>query len=268
MRKQTIDLVKRGVAQCFVSVTLIVIVHSQAHADAWVAELGIVHWSYKEPSLAVTHEGWLPSFGISKKLNQAQEAVGQWDLSATLAIGQVDYSGTGTMKGQPMAHTQAMAAYLIPLENSNAQWAPTLAYDHVFNDGRGVTSTGQGGYRRVNQRLSAGLQWRQPMANGWHWRTEIQRLLRGRQTSELSDIGGEYQGLTAPVNVQRNGWALKLDACKDVPVGQICLQAQHTRVGASDRVLITTTQSRYEVHEPANNYMRLGVTFKRPLQLE
>lgn len=268
MRKQTIDLVKRGVAQCFVSVTLIVIVHSQAHADAWVAELGIVHWSYKEPSLAVTHEGWLPSFGISKKLNKAQEAFGQWDLSATLAIGQVDYSGTGTMKGQPMAHTQAMAAYLIPIENSNAQWAPTLAYDHVFNDGRGVTSTGQGGYRRVNQRLSAGLQWRQPMANGWHWRTEIQRLLRGRQTSELSDIGGEYQGLTAPVNVQRNGWALKLDACKDVPVGQICLQAQHTRVGASDRVLITTTQSRYEVHEPANNYMRLGVTFKRPLQLE
>ena len=268
MRKQTIDLVKRGVAQCFVSVTLNFVVHSQAHADAWVAELGIVHWSYKEPSLAVTHEGWLPSFGISKKLNQAQEAVGQWDLSATLAIGQVDYSGTGTMKGQPMAHTQAMAAYLIPIENSNAQWAPTLAYDHVFNDGRGVTSTGQGGYRRVNQRLSAGLQWRQPMANGWHWRTEIQRLLRGRRTSELSDIGGEYQGLTAPVNVQRNGWALKLDACKDVPVGQICLQAQHTRVGASDRVLITTTQSRYEVHEPANNYIRLGVTFKRPLQLE
>jgi hypothetical protein len=74
--------------------------------------------------------------------------------------------------------------------------------------------------------------------------------------------------LAAPVNVQRNGWALKLGACKDVQAGQICFQAQHTRVAASDRVLITTLQSRYEVHEPANHYMRLGVTFKRPLQLD
>lgn len=268
MSKREIGIFKRGVSRWLLCVALVSGVHSQVQADEWVAEVGMVHWSYKEPALAVTHEGLIPSVGVSKKFNKQEDASGQWELTAAIAMGRVDYSGTGTMRGQPLIDAQTMLAYLLPTTYSNAQWAPTLAYDHVFNDGRGVTSTGHGGYRRLNQRLSAGLQWRQFNPQGWQWQGDIQTLLRGWQVSELSDIGGEYRLLAAPVNKQRQGWALKLGSCKSLETGQICLQGQRNQVQASNKVIITTLQSRYEVYEPTNNYTRISVTFKRPLRFE
>lgn len=268
MCKRPIRFFKKTLSHGLLCVAVVGGAHSQAQADEWVAEVGMVHWSYKEPALAVTHEGLIPSLGISKKLNKQEDASGQWEWTSAIALGRVNYSGTGTMKGQPLIDVQTMLAYLLPTTYSNAQWAPTLAYEHVFNDGRGVTSTGHVGYRRLNHRLSAGVQWRQLHPQGWQWQADIQTLLYGWQVSELSDIGGEYHGLSAPVNRQRQGWALKLGSCKVLETGQLCLQAHRIQVQASDTVIINTLKSRYEVYEPTNNLTRISVTFKRPLKFD
>lgn len=267
-RPSTVGLLRWIGKQGHMCVAWVVAWHAQALAQPWTAEMGLVHWSYKEPQVAVIHEGWLPTLGISKTWDREQVSPGQWALSANLALGRVDYRGTGTMQGQPLMDAQTMLVYLLPAKQPNTFWGPTLAYDRVFNDARGVTSTGHGGYRRLNQRWSVGMQWRETTAGGWQWRGDAQALLRGWQVSELSDIGGEYQGVTAPVNVQRQGWALKLGICQPLTSGRLCIQAQHTRIQASDTVLVKTLQSRYEAFEPANKYTRIGLTFQQPLNFD
>ena len=234
----------------------------EVQADVYVFDYGLSHWTYREPEIAVRHEGWLPMLALQWQPAQANEASGRWRVSAALAGGVSEYTGSGTMGGQPVLSTRLSLAYDIPLTDTGWTWAPVLAFDRLDNDARGVTSTGARGYRRINQRWSAGLELMSQPGTEWQLKFGLNSMLRGWQRSVLGDIGQEFAALVPTVNVQRQGWGGLLGACRVWEDRRFCAQWQHWHIQRSDALRVQTLNVGYTVYEPANRSSLLSVTLQ------
>lgn len=145
-------------------------------------------------------------------------------------------------------------------------WAPYvgIGYRTLYNDARGVTSTGAQGYRRLNTMwyLPVGVEYRSALANDSVLKLgfESDIVLSSEQKSYLSDVNG--LGERDITNKQRGGYGLRghvgygLDAANEVGVF-----AQYWDMNDSKRTVGNTATW----IEPANTTTEVGVYYKRKL---
>lgn len=129
-----------------------------------------------------------------------------------------------------------------------------LGYRYLFNDLRGVTSTGARGYRRESNyaSLPIGATHKMNLANQAQLLTTVEYsyLIRGRQDSKLSDINGATQdlGLT-----QRSGYGLRLGTMVRFSTWAVGPSLSLWRIKESDRANAGLT------FEPRNTTYEFGV---------
>ena len=223
-----------------------------AHADTPTLGVGISKLTYREPSLDVTHDAWLPTVQAQWAPDNLQ--LGSWPIGfvGMWAQGQGHYSGTGTMEGQPIQLWQ------IQVQSVQTAWlegyllTPSLGYRQFDNDARGFTSTGEQGYRRTSEYWFAGLGIEQSLANGWRWNGQLRYLLAGRQTTNLGDVSGDVGKIGTVKNAQHRGYGLNLGVCHTMNALDVCPSVEYWRISESDTVSARVNGNNYLMSEPAN----------------
>lgn len=231
-------------AACFLSI---------AHADSPSIGLGVSKLTYREPSLGVTHDAWLPTLQGRWAPDGWQHA--QWPvvLEGQVAKGHGDYVGTGTMSHQPIH------LFEFQLKSPQSHWiegyqlSPGIGYRHFYNDARGYTSTGEQGYRRTTEYGYASVGAEEMARVGWRWVGQFRYLLLGRQTTQLGDISGSVGELGTVQNIQRRGYGLSLGMCKTVDTFDVCPGVDYWRIADSDTVSRRLNGATYLLTEPANS---------------
>jgi len=140
----------------------------------------------------------------------------QYFISSDLlfSYGSVDYSSpiSGTASGEPDWYIEArvLVGKDWPLKNSVFSPYTGLGYRYLFNDARGISSTGSTGYRRESNYiyLPVGVVHRTTLnkLSKLVSTLEYDHLLEGKQASRLSDTGF----LNDVSNTQSSGFGLKL----------------------------------------------------------
>ncbi len=140
-----------------------------------------------------------------------------WFLRGNLryATGKGDYSSklTGSMDNRPDWYYEAKMLIGKDFILSGYTLSPYvgLGYRYLFNDLRGLTTTGAAGYRRENTyyTLPIGVTHKMNLANKkqLHTTVEYSHLIRGQQDAKLSEAVSTYQDVSLR---QRNGYGLLL----------------------------------------------------------
>lgn len=117
---------------------------------------------------------------------------GRWSYGA------LEYQGSGAMTGVPDHLFEVRVLAGRDYAAGSVLWSPYVgaAYRYLYNDLRGVTSTGQIGYQRESNYfyLPLGVTLRMSVAEGWVFAPQIEYdvFVRGVQRSYLSDTGLGY----------------------------------------------------------------------------
>jgi hypothetical protein len=225
-------------------------------AESFTWGIGLSNYAYREPSLRVANDGWL---GIAQaKWAPEDLRIKNWPLtlSGQATFGYVDYTGSGSMANQPTS------IYQLHVESPHSQWvkgyniSPGMGYRYLYNDARGTTTVGSttySGYRRTSEYLFASLGAERPFGDNWRVNATGYYLLAGRQTSNLSDVGGDYATQGPLHNTQRHGFGWKAGLCKTYQGLDICSSFEYWQIGASDTYYFVANSRNYSVLEPANH---------------
>ncbi len=181
------------------------------------------------------------------------------------AAGVVDYNSenTGSASGEQDLYLElrGLLGRQWALDSSVLAAYTGLGYRYLFNDGRGITNTGYGGYRRESNYvyLPIGIIHRRLLDDQARLEStlEIDTLLFGVQNSHLSDVGGGYSDVT---NNQGSGYGLKLSVMYQKYLWAIGPFMHYWNIGQSEIV----PEIRYGVPtgwglvEPNNNTLEFG----------
>ncbi|MDD2929190.1 MAG: hypothetical protein PHY50_05130 [Sideroxydans sp.] len=170
-------------------------------------------YRYEEPGL-MSLQGIKSGFDLrTTKAYPARHTFLRGELR--YAGGTVDYNSnsTGSSSGEPDWYFEGRA--LIGndwlLKESTVSVYTGFGYRFLFNDGRGITSTGAAGYRRESTYfyLPVGVSFRTGLSSGHEMigSFEYDHLLSGNQFTKLSDTGLGYSDLS---NKQTDGYGMKL----------------------------------------------------------
>jgi hypothetical protein len=181
------------------------------------------------------------------------------------AFGTVDYNsnGTGSASGEPDWYIEARVLVGKDWLTNDAVFSPYtgLGYRYLFNDGRGITSTGAGGYRRESNYfyLPIGIIHRRALNDQARLVStlEYDHLLAGKQISSLSDTG---LGFNDVMNNQSSGYGLKLSIMYEQSKWAIGPYADYWNIGPSD--IAPLYQNGILVgggREPQNNTVEFGL---------
>lgn len=186
------------------------------------------------------------------------------------AVGTVDYSsnGTGSSVREPDWYLEGRA--LIGrdwfLRASTVSTYLGLGYRFLFNDGRGITSTGAAGYRRESTYiyLPVGLILRSGLEDGNELLStfEYDHLLSGNQFTKLSDTGMGYSDLNSK---QNDGYGIKLRISYSTPGWSAGPYLHYWNIADSvtNPIYQYGTISGYGL-EPLNNTVEIGLELRRP----
>ena len=146
-----------------------------------------------------------------------------WFLRGELrfATGRVDYRSaiSGDLDAKPQWYVEASGVLGRDVESGGHVLAPYVGIGlrHLFNDLRGVSSTGSLGYRRTSQYafLPIGLTHKMRLADEsqLHSTIEYAHLIRGQQKVALSDTSASRSDLSLR---QRDGRGLRLSVRKQL----------------------------------------------------
>ncbi len=181
------------------------------------------------------------------------------------AFGTVDYNsnGTGSASGEPDWYIEARGLVGKDWAINGAVLAAYtgVGYRYLFNDGRGITSTGFGGYRRESNYfyLPIGIIHRRALNDQARLEgtLEYDQLFFGKQISSLSDVGAGYSDVT---NTQNNGYGLRLSVMYQKSKWAIGPYANYWNIGQSD--IAPLYQNGILVgggREPQNNTVEFGL---------
>lgn len=181
------------------------------------------------------------------------------------AFGSVDYdsNGTGSASGEPDWYIEGRALFGKDWEINNAVLSPYtgLGYRYLFNDGRGITSTGHGGYRRESNYvyLPVGIIHHRALTGLARLESTLEYdfLLAGKQVSRLSDVPG-YSDVT---NNQSSGYGLRLSVTYQKDKWAIGPYAYYWNIGESDVVpeIYNGVPTGSGLVEPNNNTIEFGL---------
>jgi len=182
------------------------------HENHWELGPEIYYARYREPDVDVTFEG--PMYGLVGAFTHHQ--ANRWALKADgrVAVGQVDYTGSGTLNGIPdyalegrltAGYDMAMGAarLLTPFVG--------LGYRYLNDDSSGKTSsTGAKGYDRESNYLYSplGVECNGRVNDQWQIGATVEYDLfwKGWQKSHLDDANPAFNTLS---NDQNHGYGLR-----------------------------------------------------------
>ncbi len=225
-------------------------------------ELGVSvsDYTYKEPSLAVKNDGI--KLGVDYTTSMSLQNDWFFKLNGRFAYGKVDYSGSGTSDNNPDYYLEVRPLFGKDHMMGNSVLAPYTGFGfrYLKNDSRGETSTGYWGYQResryyylpigVNHRISINTD------SVLDSMFEFDYLLRGQQTSQLSDASSDYPDLN---NRQDSGYGLKFSSMyriNDLAVGPYI---DYWNINKSDVVVFSDGSSTYYGYEPHNTTLEFGI---------
>ena len=256
------------VAVC-VFATTSVIAQGNALATTTGQEIGVTLSDYKYSESGVTLKA--TKLGIDYAGTYAVS--GGWFLKGELryADGNATYNGTGTLNSIPDWYYEIRGLVGKDFSFGGYTLSPYtgLGYRYLFNDFRGITSTGAVGYRRESNyyTLPIGVNHRVNLSNNAQLFTTIEYdyLIRGQQDSKLSDIVG-FGGFTAAQdasNKQRSGYGFRLSSMYQLNKWSVGPYLTLWHINDSDRVNVTGTRSGVtataQVWEPTNNTTEVGI---------
>jgi len=174
--------------------------------SGWEVGGQVAHYRYEEPDFM-----WLKGnrFGVTGAYTEANEKRVYGRIEARWSYGELDYQGSGTLKRVPdhLLETRMLAGRDYP--RGSLVWSPYAgaAFRYLYNDLRGISSTGARGYRRESLYfyVPLGLTLRMPLGADWALAPQLEYsgFIRGVQRSHLSDTG--LPGLSNVTNKQRDG---------------------------------------------------------------
>ena len=220
--------------------------------------LSLSSYQYHEPGL-MSLSGFKMGLdlGITKSTQEGRFIRG--DLR--LAGGTVDYNsnGTGSANGEPDLYVETRGLIGTDRMLSGAVLSPYigLGYRYLYNDARGISSSGAAGYRRESNYyyLPIGAIYRVALHDQARWIStlEYDYLLAGKQVSHLSDVPG-YSDIT---NHQNSGYGLKLGIMYQQDKWMVGPCVNYWNISESEVVYAGNTGW----VEPANNTIEFGLKF-------
>jgi hypothetical protein len=181
------------------------------------------------------------------------------------AFGTVDYNSnyTGSASGEPDMYFEMRGLFgkdWVVREAVLSAYTG-LGYRYLFNDGRGVTNTGYGGYRRESNYiyLPVGVIHHRALTGQASLQStlEYDQLLSGTQISSLSDVPG-YSDAT---NSQSSGYGLKLSILYRKNIWAVGPYLDYWNIAESDVVaeIKNGVPTGYGLVEPKNNTVEIGL---------
>jgi hypothetical protein len=131
------------------------------------------------------------------------------------SFGSLDYRGSGALNGVPDRIVEGRVVFGGQFGDARWRWSPYAGAGlrYLYNDLRGVTSTGHLGYQRESTYVYVplGVTLRTPLPDGWVLAPQLEYdlLLRGEQRSYLSDTGLGYGDVSNRQSSGR-GWRAQL----------------------------------------------------------
>jgi len=225
-------------------------------------------YQYNEPGLDKNKGG---KFGVTAAATQTFGYDSQYfaTIDFRYDFGQVDYSGSGTKKNlnDYLGEIRGVVGRDILWQQAAIDFSPYIGfgYRNLFNDLRGITSTGASGYRRNSQYfyIPVGLtpRFRIDGDSRLTGNIEYDYFVHGEQTSDLSDAGLGDPNIT---NQQDTGYGVR---------GSIMYENGNWSIGpyfnfwkiqqsATKYALNTQTQTVGGWVEPNNNTAEIGAQLK------
>ena len=222
-------------------------------------ELGVTFATYKyeEPSLAVKLDGTKTGVDFSAIGNVSNDWFVRGD--ARFKYGETDYTGSGTKCCNSDWYYDLRGTIGRDFDRGTYNLSPYLGlgYRYLFNDLRGVTSTGAIGYRRESQYtyLPVGLTHRFNLDSSARLATtlEYDYLIEGRQTSYLTDTA--IPGSGDLVNKQRSGFGIRVNLSYERINWSVGPWFQYWNIDQSD----TASAGLVTGFEPRNKTTEIGL---------
>jgi hypothetical protein len=243
----------------YIASTLLVCLYAQNAISANLEEsnwFGDMHYySYSEPSAGVQDNSRLPAITLGYKNNQglriadnSKKITGNYEVSLI----PTRYTGSGTSDSY---YSKFLAEIYTPIRNTTYIG---LGYRNLYDHfGFGTTSTGYAGYDRLSQYIYLPVGAYYTTTNGV-FKTQMNLLLRGKQTSYLSQISGYKNNIQ---NTQKNGYGFDFSYIPNTAKWEIYWR--YWEIGSSD-----TSASYYSTGalngyylEPANKTNEFGMRF-------
>lgn len=227
-----------------------------ATPGGWEAGLQAATYEYDEPDFAVL-EG--ERFGVAGAYTFLGRDGFHSRIEARYSYGELDYTGSGTLSGVPDHLLELRALAGRDFRTGRGSWVPYagLAVRQLYNDLRGVTSTGQNGYRRASRYfyVPLGVALRLPLGadRAIVPQLEYDAFAGGRQRSYLGDAG---PGLSDVTNRQKDGWGARAQMMLEARRWTIGFWVQYWDIRDSD---IQPIGGGLSGLEPANTTRESGV---------
>ena len=224
--------------------------------------LSVSAYQYKEPGIMSLTGA---KMGLDLHLTKALQYDRFIRADLRSAFGTVDYNSnaTGSASGEPDVYFEIRGLF-------GKDWAFTesvlsaytgLGYRYLVNDGRGVTNSGYGGYRRESNYvyLPLGFMHHRMLSDVARLEStlEYDRLLSGTQVSRLSDVPG-YSDVT---NSQSSGYGLKMSVLFRENIWAVGPYLNYWNIAESDIVaeIKNGVPTGYGLVEPKNNTIEIGL---------
>ena len=222
-------------------------------------ELGatIGTYKYEEPNIGVKLNGTKTGLDFSATGNVNNDWFIRGD--AKFKYGETDYTDTGTKCCNSDWYYEARGMVGKDFDRGTYNLSPYfgLGYRFLFNDIRGLTSTGAAGYRRESQYIyiPLGLTHRfKPDSNGRLATTlEYDYLIQGRQKSYLTDTG--IAGFGDLVNKQNSGFGIRVNVSYEMNNWAFGPWLQYWNIDQSNK----TTSGTFTGFEPRNKTTEIGL---------
>ncbi len=176
-----------------------------ATRGGWEVGGQLARYRYEEPRLmSLTGD----RVGATGAYTVASERRNYMRFELRYSYGELDYVGSGTLDGVPDQLIEVRALAGRDFRAGKVAWSPYVGFGmrYLYNDLRGVTSTGAIGYQRESNYFYVPLGITLRVLLGEHWvlapQIEYDGFLKGAQHSYLSDTGLGFNDAT---NWQRRG---------------------------------------------------------------
>lgn len=167
----------------------------------------VARYRYEEPDVGVSLKGdRIGAVGAYTVVND-KRVYARFELRQS--YGELDYQGSGTLNNVPdqLFEARALAGRDYGMGGTMA-WSPYVgfAFRYLYNDLRGITSTGAIGYRRDSSYfyLPLGVTLRMPLGENWVLAPQLEydAFVHGVQRTYLADTGLGFNNVS---NQQRHG---------------------------------------------------------------
>jgi hypothetical protein len=205
-----------------------------ATRGGWALGLQGSTYEYEEPGFALL-EG--ERVGVSGSYSALGPDYLHARIEARYAYGELDYAGSGTLRDVPDHILELRAVVGRDYRAGRIIWVPYagIGYRYLYNDLRGVSSTGALGYRRKSRYyyLPVGVTLRLPMDAGWVLAPQIEyhAFANGKQRSYFGDTG---LGLDDVTNRQGRGRGARAQLAFEGPRWSISLWSHYWKIKDSD----------------------------------